>query len=167
MFDAWINDFKRSISNTVTEYLLLAAAVVPFLAAAGFATAAVVHWLSAAFGTTAAYLIVSVGFAVIGVVVLLIARSYEGPVKTSDENKPATDEDVVNASIFTGSAATVAGLLYAHPTILFAALRIMLRNLPALIAGTIMGGLLFSDSRHNRQTVVRVEPTGVRTTRTL
>ena len=149
MFDSWISDFKRAISNTITEYVLLVIAVVPFLVAAGFATAAVVIWLTAALGTTAAYLVVSAGFAVIGIVVLIVAKSYEKPTEPRELEQKA-QSDVAEASILGGSLGTIAGLIFAHPGMAWSTVKVMLRNLPALIAGGIMGGLLFSDSRASR-----------------
>lgn len=155
MFDSWISDFKRSINNTITEYVLLVVAVVPFLVAAGFATAAVVIWLTANLGTTAAYLVVSAGFALIGFVVLIVARSYENPSQPT-EPQEAAQSDVAQASVLSGSMGTIAGLIFAHPGVAWSTLRVLLRNLPALIAGSILGGMLFSDARAPR-TIVRPE----------
>lgn len=152
MFDSWISDFKRSINNAITEYVLIALAVVPFLVAAGFATAAVVIWLTTSMSTTAAFLVVSAGFALIGMVVLLIARSYEKPSQPT-EAQAATQSEVAQASVLSGSAGTIAGLIFAHPGMAWSALRVVMRNLPALIAGSILGGMLFSDARAPRTAV--------------
>ena len=149
MFDSWISDFKRSINNAITEYVLIALAVVPFLVAAGFATAAVVIWLTASMSTTAAFLVVSAGFALIGMVVLIIARSYEKPSQPS-EPQDAVQSDVAEASLLSGSMGTIAGLIFAHPGVAWSTLRVLVRNLPALIAGSILGGMLFSDARAPR-----------------
>lgn len=152
MFDSWISDFKRSINNAITEYVLMALAVVPFLVAAGFATAAVVIWLTESMSTTAAFLVVAAGFALIGMVVLLIARSYEKPTQPSEPQEVA-QSDVAQASVLSGSMGTIAGLIFAHPGVAWSTLRVLVRNLPALIAGSILGGMLFSDARAPRSVV--------------
>lgn len=156
MFDSWISDFKRAISNTITEYVLMVAAVVPFLVAAGFATAALVNWLTAALGTNAAYLVIAAGFAVVGLIILMVAKSYEKPVSDSEPEHQTKAEAATEASILGGSLGTVAGLIFAHPGMAWSTLKIVLRNLPALIAGGVMGGMLWSDSRAPRR-VVRVD----------
>lgn len=146
MLNSWMADLKRSVNNTVTEYSLLAIAVVPFLVAAGLATAALVIWLAAALGLIAALLVMACVFAFIGLMVMMLAKSYEEP-QTTHSATTGTDASATQATLMDGAAGTALGLALAHPSMAFAALRILLRNLPALITGAILGGLLFSDTR--------------------
>lgn len=158
MFDSWISDFKRAISNTITEYVLLVVAVVPFLVAAGFATAAVVIWLTSVLGTTAAYLVIAAAFAVIGIGILMVAKSYEKPAEPVQPEAKTQKEAAAEASILGGSLGTIAGLIFAHPGMAWSTLKIAVRNLPALIAGGVLGGLLYSDSRGPRPSIRASDP---------
>jgi hypothetical protein len=156
MLQSWINDFKRSMSATITGYLLQALAVVPLIVAVGFATAAIVIWLEAALGSTAAaYLVVAAGFALLGIVFLLFAKSVEqGAPEPSAEQKEA-EASAKQSSMFDGSLGAIAGLVAANPMMALGGLRVVLRNLPALLAGAVLGGLLFSDSRARANAVQR------------
>lgn len=156
MLQSWIHDIKQSLSATITGYLLQAVAVVPFLIALGFATAAALIWLKSVLGDMAAYLVVAVIFALIGVVVLMIARRFEEGSHTSE---PVREEAATRQSLFDGSLGTIAGLLMSNPRLAFSALRVLVRNLPALIAGALLGGLLLSDMRKRDDPTRRVIPT--------
>lgn len=147
MLQSWIAELKRSMSATITGYLLQALAVIPFLVALGFATAAIVIYLKAVLGDTPAYLVMAAGFALIGVVVLLFGRSVEEHPKLAESQGASTTPETNTASILDSNLAAVAGLVISHPGLAFRALKILLRNIPALIAGAALGGLLFSDAR--------------------
>lgn len=146
MLNSWMADLKRSVNNTVTEYSLLAIAVVPFLVAGGLATAAIVIWLAEALGLIAALLVMASVFAFIGIIVMLVAKSYEEP-QASETAATDAQAGATQDTLMDGAAGTVLGLALANPSMAFAALRVLLRNLPALITGAILGGLLFSDTR--------------------
>lgn len=146
MLQSWIADIKKAMSNAITEYMLFAMAVVPFLVAVGLATAAAVIWLAEALGVIAALLLVAAMFAVVGLATLLLAKRYEEP-EADAATATEAEGSAQSSSFLDGGAGAMLGLVAAHPGIAFAVLRAMLRNLPALILGSIMGGLLFSDGR--------------------
>lgn len=145
MLQSWIREFKQSLSATITGYLLQAVAAITFLVALGFATAAIVIWLKTMMSDTLAYLVVATGFAVVGLIVMAIGKSMEEKPAETAAHSAASDEAAQGSLL--ASLGTVAGLVVAHPGMAFSALKIVIRNIPALIAGLALGGLLFSDSR--------------------
>jgi hypothetical protein len=158
MLQSWIDELKRSLSAKITGYLLQVLAIVPLLIALGFATAAIVIWLESVLGSTiGAYLVVAGGFALLGFVFLMFARSTEqAAAEPSPESEAAAE---AKQSSMYGSPGAVAGLLAAHPGMALSGLRVVFRNLPALLAGAVLGGLLISDSRARASAPHEDEPT--------
>jgi hypothetical protein len=134
------------MSNTITEYMLFAMAVVPFLVALGLATAAIVVWLAAWIGTIGALFVVAALFAIVGLFTLGLAKTYEESQPHEHASQSQAQSAASQGSIFDGTAGAMLGLLASNPGYAFSALKFIVRNLPALLAGTALGGLLFSDA---------------------
>lgn len=146
MLQSWIREFKQSLSVTITGYLLQAVAAITLLIAVGFATAAIVISLKSMMSEIYAYLVVAAGYTLIGLVIMAIGRSVEESDRANDTEDSAEAAAVAQTSMM-ASVGTVAGLVMAHPGMALTALRVVLRNIPAIVAGLLLGGLLFSDSR--------------------
>lgn len=159
MLQSWIDELKRSLSAKITGYLLQVLAIVPLLIAVGFATAAIVIWLESALGSTiGAYLVVAAGFGLLGVVFLMFARSAEQAASEPTPEQSEAEAEAKQSSIY-GGLGTVAGLIVAHPGMAMSGIRMVFRNLPALVAGAVLGGLLISDSRARASVPTEDQPT--------
>jgi preprotein translocase subunit SecY len=75
MFRGVINDAKSAAGSLIAKYLARVSVAVPFLAALGFATAAIAAMLVERFGSVAGYWMVAGGFMLIGLVTALVVNT--------------------------------------------------------------------------------------------
>ncbi len=87
MLEGVINDARRAASRLLATYLGRAVVAVPFVFAAGFATAAATLWLIDQFGTQIAYWIMALGFAIVGLIASVIVTVKEEEVEQAAEEE--------------------------------------------------------------------------------
>ena len=105
MFRSLIDDAKTAAGAVVSKYVIRASVAVPFLVAAGFATAALTLTLIERFGAVAAYGLMAGIFAAIGLISALLVTIREHEEEAADA-KAASSEAAGIAS----EAATQAAL---------------------------------------------------------
>lgn len=81
MFESVINDARRAASRLIATYLGRAVVAVPFVVAAGFATAAATLWLIDRFGAQMAYWIVALGFTLLGLIASVVVTVREEEIE--------------------------------------------------------------------------------------
>ena len=140
MFRGLINDAKDAAGSVVAKQAARASVVVPFIIAAGFATAVVAMTLVERFGHRTAYLILAGGFCAIGVVAALLVRSKEQEEVVADEKAAEADTAVVATETVVAAAEqlplALIGSILSHvtgPVSVASVGRIVVRNLPLLV----------------------------------
>ena len=159
MFRSLINDAKSAAGALVSKYLLRASVAVPFVAAAGFGTAALTVMLVERYGGVAAYGIMAAGFAVVGLASALLVTIKEQEVEVADAEAANSDTIDVASEAATQAAAqlplALAGTLLTSPMGARAALgavKTLTRNLPLVLLFAIIGFLLWSYQDRDRPT---------------
>ncbi len=153
MLRALINDAKTAAGAVIGKYAIRASVAVPFLVAAGFATAAITLLLTERFGALVAYSMMAGGFAAIGLIASLAVT-----VKEQEEDVADTQAEQSNtAEVATDATAQAAvqlplallGTLMTTPLGPGAAAggaKMLLRNLPLVLLLALIG-LLFWPSQ--------------------
>ena len=104
MFRGLINDVKAAAGSVVSKYAVRASVAVPFVIAAGFATAGVTLWLIDYYGAQKAYFIVAGGFVTLGLIAAILVQSREQVETVADTKAAAVD----TASVATEAVAAAA-----------------------------------------------------------
>jgi hypothetical protein len=150
MFRGLIDDAKAAVGSLVARYLARASVAVPFVAALGFATAAITVMLVERFGHVAAYWIVAGGFAAVGLVAALVVSVKEHEEEVAE--KAAEEQDT--AEVATSAAAQAAvqlpiallGAIFSSPAagpgVVTGGIRLLGRNIPLVILLALLA-LLF------------------------
>lgn len=100
MFRSLINDVKSAAVSLVAKYVVRASVAVPFIAALGFATAAVTVMLVDRYGAAPAYWMVAAGFTTIGLIATLVVTMKEQEEQVADTQAEKTDTaQVANAAV--------------------------------------------------------------------
>lgn len=150
MFGSLIRKAQVTVDNAIGQLVNRVVIAVPFLVAAGFATAALSIWLTDRYGAQTSNLIMAAGFGVIGLIAALSLRSGaamdgadEAPVATTanGEAVAATDPDVAAEGQFSevDRDLILSALTAAVPVALPLVLRNVLRNLPLVLVVVIAG----------------------------
>ena len=146
MFRAVFNDAKSAVGALIARYLVRASVAAPFLAALGFATAAITLTLIERVGTIAAYWIVAGGFTIVGIGAVVAVAVKEQEVKVAEKEAEAADTaEIVTEAAARAATQTPWALLGAvlatpvGPSTVAGAANVVARNmslvaLPALIA---------------------------------
>jgi hypothetical protein len=144
MFASLIHRAQSAVDNAVEHVVNRTIVAVPFLVAAGFATAAAYLQLETIYGAMTATLVMASAYAVIGVLAFLIV----GPPGTAkqDQTDGAPDSASAERSSEQTTAPSAPTMSQADKDLLFAALtsaapvalpamvRLVLRNLPIVVA---------------------------------
>lgn len=150
MFRSLINDAKSAAGAVIGKYAIRASVALPFLIAAGFATAALTLILIDRYGTTNAYCIMAAGFAALGLLAALIVSVKEHEEEAVDTQAEKTD----TPNVATDAAAQAAvqlplaflGTLMTTPmgpNVAAGGAKMMARNIPLVLLIAIIGFLLW------------------------
>lgn len=150
MFRGLINDAKSAAGAVVAKYAARLTVAVPFLAAAGFATAALTLQLVERFGAITAYWMVAGGFTALGLVAAFIVGMKEQEEEVADAMADKADTADVATDATAQAAvqlplALLGSLLTspaAGPVSAMGLARLLGRNLPLVIMLVVLG-LLF------------------------
>ena len=77
MFRGLISDAKAAVGAVIVKYVARASVAIPFVIAAGFATAALTLLLTERYGAQTAYWLVAGGFTLIGALAMLVVTVKE------------------------------------------------------------------------------------------
>lgn len=145
---------ENAVENILDQALARIMVAVPLLVAAGFATAAASGYLNARYGAEAGNLIMAAGFSVLALFVggYVAARSSQQANGASEaqsdaassETSSASGSDPQQAQAFSESERELFNsvLASAAPLALPGLLRLLLRNIPLLLALAIAGYVL-------------------------
>jgi uncharacterized membrane protein len=150
MFRGLINDAKTAAGSLVAKYLARASVAVPFIAALGFAIAAITLTLVERFGAIAGYWMVAGGFTLIGLVAALVVSVKEHEEEIAE--KQAEQHDT--AEVGTEAAAQAAvqlpiallGALFSSPggaTAAVGGAKMLGRNIPLVVLIALIGMLFW------------------------
>ncbi len=150
MFRALINDAKTAAGSLVAKYLARVSVAVPFIAALGFATAAVTIMLVERYGHIAAYWMVAGGFTLIGLVATLVVSVKEQEEEVAESQAEQHDTAEVGADAATQAAVqlpiAMLGALFSSPVGATAALggvKMLGRNIPLVVLIALIGMLFW------------------------
>lgn len=150
MFRGLIDDAKSAVGDVVARYATRAAIAVIFAVAVGFAVSAIVVQLVDRFGTITALWMIAGGFAVIGIVALVIEGLREKHQETADKVAEQHDTEQVAASAASEAAMqlpiAVLGSLLSGPAGPISALsivRFLGRNFPLVVLIVGIGMLVW------------------------
>jgi hypothetical protein len=150
---ALINDAKTAAGAVIGKYAIRASVAVPFLVAAGFATAALTLLLTERFGALVAYGLMAGGFAAIGLIASLVVTVKEQEEEVADTQAKQADTAEVATDAATQAAVqlplALLGTLMTTPLGPGAAAggaKLVLRNLPLVLFLALIG-LLFWPSQ--------------------
>lgn len=111
---------------------------IPLFVAGGFGTAALLRYLDRTYGTDAAYLILACGFGVVSLAALLImnarSRPVDAPAETAAAAASESSVDQLGSMSTTDRELLMSALATAGPYALPGILRLVLRNLPLILA---------------------------------
>jgi hypothetical protein len=140
MFSALTDYVKLSAASVTTRLVGMVAIAVPFLIAAGFGTAAIYIAISNAYTPLRAAIALTIGFAVIGVIVAGIITAQRS------RQEALKEEALMHAKRSLGASA----LMAANPALLLGAGRVafkVVRSAPLLTILPIAAGFIFAMSR--------------------
>jgi hypothetical protein len=145
MLQGLINRAQLSLDQMVARYLTRAVVAIPFLIAAGFAVTALLTYLTALYGAINAYLIVAIGFAILGLLTAAFTTALPvGPVSTPIETSPSVSG---TESVTAEADKTLENLMMAAgavgPVALPVLFRSVVRNLPLILVIGALAYLLF------------------------
>lgn len=153
IFGSLFRRAENAVGNILDQALARVLVALPLLVAAGFATAAASGYLSARYGRETSNLIMAAGF---GALALLIAGYVATwPAVQAGQSESATETAAAGDASASGESAAQAEtmspserellnsvLASAAPLALPAILRLLLRNLPLLLAVLVAGYML-------------------------
>ena len=149
IFSGVVNQAKAAASHLVLKYVARASVAVPFIIALGFALAAITVMLVQRYGHTAAYSIMAVALAIIGVIAAIVVslKEHEEQAAQAKEAKRSGDgidgtttQAIMQLLVALGGAFVTApgGALGALKTT-----RLLGRHLPLVVLLAIIGVLLW------------------------
>jgi hypothetical protein len=154
MFESIIRDARRAVNSTIERIVERAIIAVPFVVSVGFATAALVSYLTEVYGARLAYTIVAGVFAIVGVIVALSMPSSHDDAESLAQNSNATSTEAKSGSQASSSMgdvgenlASVVTLLAGNPRLALSGVALLLRNVPLLLMAGILGYLLLCDTQ--------------------
>lgn len=141
MFGFLFRRAQATVDNAIGQVVNGILVAVPLLVAAGFGTAVLLRFLERSYGTDAAYLILACGFGIVSLVVVLVmnARSRSAPADMAASEDSARVEDEAPLEQLGGLSKSdrelvMSALTAAGPYALPGLLRVVLRNLPLILA---------------------------------
>lgn len=153
MFESMLIDVRRAASGLVISYLGRAVVAVPFIAAAGFATAALTLLLIDLYGAQMAYWLLAGGFTLVGVVGAAILSLKEQEAEQPIAEEKAEQSEAGPLSVAEGAIAPIAAALIpllASPlgfSGTFKVGRWALRNTPLILLAAVLTMLFWPTGR--------------------
>jgi hypothetical protein len=144
MLSALMSKAGRMVEAKLTTIVSRAAVVVPFVVAAGFATAGLTIALVAAYGGLIACVVLAALFGVIGLVSLAVVNAQAAAADDAEAAEPTvgeTAEPLLTAGALLGLITTIG------PANIPAILRLVVRNLPLLAAAALVALMIFNRSQ--------------------
>lgn len=144
---------EATVDNAIAAVLLRALALIPFLVAAGFATAGIASYLNQEFGATTGHLMMAGLFVVVGLLisVLVAMRSQTGGDAATDAAETGQAEPEAAPLLDQTDKEVLTAVLGAvGPMALPVVLRSVARNLPLVVA-VAAAGFILSRSSPERQ----------------
>jgi hypothetical protein len=146
VFRGLIRDAKAAAGAVILKYVARASVAVPFLIAAGFATAAITAMLVERYGSKMAYWVVAGAFTVIGAVAMLVVTVKEQEEEVAEAEAVAADTPEVAKEVAMQAPLALISALLASPmgpTSAFGIARLLGRNLPLVLLLVVAGFLLW------------------------
>jgi hypothetical protein len=146
VFRGLIRDVKAAAGAVVLKYVARASVAVPFLIAAGFATAAITAMLVERYGSQVAYWVVAGAFTLIGAVAMLVVTVKEQEEEVAEAEAVAADTPEVAKEVAMQAPLALLSALLASPmgpTSAFGIARLLGRNLPLVLLLVVAGFLLW------------------------
>jgi hypothetical protein len=146
VFRGLISDAKAAAGAVIVKYVARASVAVPFLIAAGFATAALTVMLVDRFGPQTAYWMVAGGFTLIGAVAMLVVTVKEQEEEVAEAEAVAADTPEVAKEVAVQAPLALLSALLASPmgpTSALGIARLLGRNLPLVLLLVVAGFLLW------------------------
>lgn len=141
MFGFLFRRAQATVDNAIGQVVSGTLVAVPLLVAAGFGTAALLRYLERSYGTDAAYLILACGFGVVSLVAVLVmnsrSRSASADPVSADSSERVDEEtplEQLGGMSKTDRELLMSALSTAGPYALPGLLRVVLRNLPLILA---------------------------------
>lgn len=153
MFESVLIDFRRAASGLVISYLGRAVVAVPFIAAAGFATAALTLFLIDQYGAQMAYWLLAGGFTLIGVIGAAIVSLKEQEAEQPIVEEKAEQNESGPLSVAEGALAPIAAALIPLLTSplgfggTFKVGKWALRNTPLIVLAAVLTMLFWPTGR--------------------
>jgi uncharacterized membrane protein len=165
MFKGLINDAKTAAASLVAKYLARVSVAVPFIAALGFATAAITLMLVERFGHIAAYWMIAGGFVAIGLVATLVVSVKEQEEEIAEKAAEQSD----TAEVGTDAAAQAAvqlpiallGAIFSSPVgpdTALGGIKMLGRNIPLVILLALIGMLFWPSKSGTDGDAAEVDP---------
>ena len=146
MFRGLISDAKAAAGAVIVKYVARASVAIPFLIAAGFATAALTVMLVDRYGAQTAYWLVAGAFTLIGAVAVLVVTVKEQEEEVAEADAVAGDTPEVAKEVAAQAPLALLSALLASPmgpTSALGIARLLGRNLPLVLLLVIAGFLLW------------------------
>jgi hypothetical protein len=146
VFRGLIRDAKAAAGAVIVKYVARASVAVPFLIAAGFATAAITAMLVERYGAQVAYWLVAGAFTLIGAVAMLVVTVKEQEEEVAEAEAVAADTPEVAKEVAMQAPLALLSALLASPmgpTSAFGIARLLGRNLPLVLLLLVAGFLLW------------------------
>jgi hypothetical protein len=146
VFRGLIRDAKAAAGAVILKYVARASVAVPFLIAAGFATAAITAMLVERYGSQVAYWLVAGAFTVLGAVAMLVVTVKEQEEEVAEAEAVAADTPEVAKEVAMQAPLALLSALLASPmgpTSAFGIARLLGRNLPLVLLLVVAGFLLW------------------------
>jgi hypothetical protein len=144
VFRGLISDAKAAAGAVIVKYVARASVAIPFLIAAGFATAALTVLLVDRYGAQTAYWLLAGGFTLFGMVAALVVTVKEQEEEVAETKAEAEDTPAVAKEVAMQAPLALLSALLASPmgpSSAFGIAKLLGRNLP-LVLLLVMGGFL-------------------------
>jgi hypothetical protein len=152
VFQEIVNRAQRSVDNLVSKYVTRMIVAIPFLIAVGFGIAAATSKLVSAYGPETAYLILAIGFSIVGLLAaasIAASQSGEATAQSGAETGATDSSSQVSHSDAQSLPSKLDDLLpllgTVGPLAFPIAARILFKNLPIILAVAALMYLLFSE----------------------
>ncbi|HEU4377917.1 MAG TPA: hypothetical protein VFR73_05040 [Hyphomicrobiaceae bacterium] len=168
MFRGLISDAKAAVGAVIVKYVARASVAIPFVIAAGFATAALTLLLTERYGAQTAYWLVAGGFTLIGALAMLVVTVKEQEEEVAEAQAVAADTPEVATEVAVQAPLALLSALLASPmgpTSALGIARLLGRNLPLVLLLVVAGFLLWPTepkSEDEAQTATPEPPPGPR-----
>lgn len=146
MFRRLINDAKTAASAVVLRYVARASVAVPFVIAAGFATAAITIMLVERYGSLAAYWMLAGGFCVIGMIAALVVTVKEQEEEVAEAKAEQSDTPSVAQEVAMQAPLALLSAVMASPfgpTSALSMVKVLGRNIPLVVLLAISAFLMW------------------------